>query len=1136
MLQIFQTVRFTQFSTVYNMKKLIYIIFLIGFYGFTQSPGSKTHAPETTDADSLLVLTSDSRINHVKYTTLLDKLEIDLSIGASTTNLSTSQTSTTVTINSDTGTDATIPLANGTNAGVSQNNYATAEKSKLSWVSVTQAVDLDTMESDISTNTAHVANTSNPHSVTKAQVGLSNVDNTSDANKPISTATQAALDAKDGSETKVTAGTNVTVSGLGTTASPYVINSTASGGSGNPAIYIVDEASDLTGDQSANANKIWELQGGDIDVSGAVLDLSSYNITWKDAGGRIVNHDTLKLGNFRVKDPETAVLFDQSGVVTGECLDKIVYVEWFSPNKNYDLIDDTVYPATINGALSDHVAIQNAMAVLPLDGATLVMPANAKMVHGDGTNPDYGYTTNPFTGESDGDFTDVVPDSGSNTIGELQAFIFNNFTNLTILGNGATIKAHPDQTNIINNRGFEFNYCENLVVRDLTYDGNLFQRNMYMTGVSGKNNQHGFSLKSCINPIFENVTAQYCVMDGFLLSTTSGADAGIGGTFTNCKALYNYRTGLANVGHSDITFYDCEFSFTGKVIGMHEADEIATGHQYTIYELGDTDWTSIGASGSPTVGETFISTGDGSGTGKAYGRYQTHSTSSGVDMEASNNTLVDKANRGQWNVTFIRCTFRDNFGGGLQDHWGSVNTTVQDCIFINDNIYQPQDTVEETTGNCTYVNNTFYNGTIDAYAGGNHIIGNKFYFTDYPDTQQGTGGYPPMVEETSFAVMNITDVGDYYAAGYHRRTRIERNFVKVFADDANFASSGVSLAKTIINVEGGIVENNHFINTLSTSATIANLGSSTRRLKSVKNNTWTIDASVLTKYSSTVGNIDVDETIMNFKYNNIDAAYGSYGSWGVELNGAIARFSGAPATIDGDEAYVIHVPREDSFLKLITNNSTSQGAGYKETWLDTQNPTYRGGVNELGATEAGWYFSDPQESTNPITGNDSYKVLARHETPRNSNKNITLLAEWIGNDGDTYDEEEFYIVREQYAQEPSSGSYWDGVETDFTVTGTPAAGYQLFLDNVLQVDTVDYNLTGSTFSFTSAPAPGSIVLYIPDDTTFRKVYTGGNRGNTASRPTTGGLGNYTEILEGATRYNTETSGWEYWNGSTWTAY
>lgn len=42
----------------------------------------------------------------------------------------------------------------------------------------------------------HVTNTANPHSTTKAQVGLGNVDNTSDINKPISSATQTALNGK----------------------------------------------------------------------------------------------------------------------------------------------------------------------------------------------------------------------------------------------------------------------------------------------------------------------------------------------------------------------------------------------------------------------------------------------------------------------------------------------------------------------------------------------------------------------------------------------------------------------------------------------------------------------------------------------------------------------------------------------------------------------------------------------------------------------------------------------------------------------------------------------------------------------------------------------------------------------------
>lgn len=44
--------------------------------------------------------------------------------------------------------------------------------------------------------TAHISSTSNPHGVTKAQVGLGSADNTSDADKPISTATSTALATK----------------------------------------------------------------------------------------------------------------------------------------------------------------------------------------------------------------------------------------------------------------------------------------------------------------------------------------------------------------------------------------------------------------------------------------------------------------------------------------------------------------------------------------------------------------------------------------------------------------------------------------------------------------------------------------------------------------------------------------------------------------------------------------------------------------------------------------------------------------------------------------------------------------------------------------------------------------------------
>jgi hypothetical protein len=68
------------------------------------------------------------------------------------------------------------------------NSSFTAEQ----WAAINSGV----KDTDVSALGGHVNNTNNPHSVTKAQVGLSDVDNTSDADKPISTATQTALNTK----------------------------------------------------------------------------------------------------------------------------------------------------------------------------------------------------------------------------------------------------------------------------------------------------------------------------------------------------------------------------------------------------------------------------------------------------------------------------------------------------------------------------------------------------------------------------------------------------------------------------------------------------------------------------------------------------------------------------------------------------------------------------------------------------------------------------------------------------------------------------------------------------------------------------------------------------------------------------
>jgi len=68
------------------------------------------------------------------------------------------------------------------------------------WTEISQGAVDHTALSNIGTNThaqidTHIGSTSNPHSTTATQVGLGNCNNTSDANKPISSATQTALNA-----------------------------------------------------------------------------------------------------------------------------------------------------------------------------------------------------------------------------------------------------------------------------------------------------------------------------------------------------------------------------------------------------------------------------------------------------------------------------------------------------------------------------------------------------------------------------------------------------------------------------------------------------------------------------------------------------------------------------------------------------------------------------------------------------------------------------------------------------------------------------------------------------------------------------------------------------------------------------
>jgi len=212
--------------------------------------------------------------------------------GAGSTNLSTSVNATTVSIASDTGTDATIVSASGTNAGI----LTSSDKSKL-----------DGIASGAQVNTVtSVASKTGAVTLLKGDIGLANVDNTSDATKPVSTATQTALDGK--SSTSHTHALNnlsdVSTSGV-TSGQVLKYNGTswaaaadATGGGGDPTV-----GGDLSGTAS-NAQLVAGAVGTAELASGAVTTakITDANIT------------TAKLADNSVTDAKISGTISQTNV------------------------------------------------------------------------------------------------------------------------------------------------------------------------------------------------------------------------------------------------------------------------------------------------------------------------------------------------------------------------------------------------------------------------------------------------------------------------------------------------------------------------------------------------------------------------------------------------------------------------------------------------------------------------------------------------------------------------------------------------------------------------------------------------------------------------------------------------------
>ena len=168
--------------------------------------------------------------------------------------------------------------------------------------------------------TVHINDKDNPHEVSKAQVGLGNVDNTSDTNKPISTATQTALNEKLDKIAVVDVTADAVKGQVADAKSVYDAIEAA-----KPDI--VTPTAESTDTQAASAKAVWNMLGGGggggsgTDISLGITSASVGDIIkvkQVDANGKPTEWEAAELGMRLIRAITLAEQTDRVDITTDE--------------------------------------------------------------------------------------------------------------------------------------------------------------------------------------------------------------------------------------------------------------------------------------------------------------------------------------------------------------------------------------------------------------------------------------------------------------------------------------------------------------------------------------------------------------------------------------------------------------------------------------------------------------------------------------------------------------------------------------------------------------------------------------------------------------------------------------------------
>ena len=215
-------------------------------------------------------------------------------------------------------------------------------------ISMAKKIEVTAVDTKVNTHTTRV---DNPHGVTKAQVGLGNADNTSDANKPISTATQNALNNKVD-----------TIAGKGLSTEDYTTTekSKLAGIAVNANNYILPTATaTVKGGVEIFSNTVQSVDANSVTTTAE----RTYGIQLNSAGQAVVNvpwtnTDTVTLvEDSLVSESVTSALSAAQGKILqdtkqgkNEAIVGTKEIRVAMPANNIDLLSGNLFTKTISAA------------------------------------------------------------------------------------------------------------------------------------------------------------------------------------------------------------------------------------------------------------------------------------------------------------------------------------------------------------------------------------------------------------------------------------------------------------------------------------------------------------------------------------------------------------------------------------------------------------------------------------------------------------------------------------------------------------------------------------------------------------------------------------------------------------------